>query len=109
MFQRKDRVTSLIHGELSKILLKEVEFPGTLITIVSVDIDKKMERALIGVSVHPSPKGEDVVKNLEKRAGYFQHLLLKKINIKPMPRIMFRFDRGYEHAAEIEKLLIDKK
>lgn len=95
----------MIHAELAKIILKETEFPGVLVTVTSVEIDKKMDRALIGITVHPSQKSKSALENLGKRAGYFQHLLLKKINIKPMPRIIFKHDKGPENAAQIEKLL----
>jgi ribosome-binding factor A len=106
---RADRVASLIHAELSKIILREVETPpGVLVTITAVDVDKKLERALIGISVHPSEKAEAAVNLLQKRAPYLGHLLFTTINIKPMPQIVFRLDKGYEHAADIEKLLLDE-
>lgn len=109
MFQRYERVASLIHAELSKIILKEVEFPpGVLVTIASLDLDKKMERAIVGISIIPSDKADIALKMLESRAGYLHSLLLKQINIKPMPHLMFKIDKGFEHAANIEKLLIDK-
>mgnify|MGYP001568128623 CR=1 FL=1 len=109
MFNRSDRVSSLIHSELSQIILKEVEFPpGVLVTIASLDLDKKMERAIIGVSVIPSDKSDVVLKMLCNRTGYLQMLLLRKINIKPMPQLVFAIDKGYEHAANIEKLLIEQ-
>jgi ribosome-binding factor A len=41
----------------------------------------------------------------EKSAGHLQHLLNKKMNIRPMPRIAFAPDRGLENAAKVEKLL----
>lgn len=109
MFQRSERVSSLIHSELSKIILKEIEFsPGVLITVTSVEIDKKMDRAMVGITVLPGDIAEKVLGVLEIRAGYLQHLLLKKVNIKPMPRLMFCLDKGFENAAKIEKLLKDK-
>lgn len=109
MFTRSERVASLIQSELSQIILREVEFPqGVLVTIASMDLDKKMERAIIGVSVIPSEKSDIVLKMLTNRTGYLQMLLLKKINIKPMPQLVFAIDRGYEHAANIEKLLIEQ-
>jgi ribosome-binding factor A len=44
---------------------------------------------------------------LKAHAGQFQYLLLRKINIKPMPRITFALDHGLENAAKVEKLLED--
>ena len=43
-----------------------------------------------------------------KAEKYLQHLLRKRINIKPMPQIRFEIDYGAENAAQVEKLLIDE-
>ena len=108
-FFRSQRVESLIAGELGKIIIREVEFPvGSLVTIVRVDVDKKIARAKVFMSVIPSKIEEAALRILTARAGELQHLLMKKINIKPMPRILFEIDHGNEHAAHIEKILGDE-
>jgi len=96
----------LIREELSKMILREVEL-SALATITEVEVDKKLEGARVKVSVLPSTAAaeEQVLDALEQKAGYLQHLLLKKINIKPMPRIVFVIDHGFENAALVEKLL----
>jgi ribosome-binding factor A len=103
---RTERVSKLIREELAKIIAREIELPGVLATITEVDIARKMEDAKVNLSVIPGEKAETVLKELNKRAGYLQHLLLKKINIKPMPRIAFVIDHGYENAAKVEKDLM---
>jgi len=106
MYQRHQRVESLIQSELNKIILKELEFPGALVTITSVEAQKDLNFANISVSVLPSEKNEEVLKNLDKNKKRLQHLLLKKINIKPMPKLRFKIDIGLEKAAELEKKFI---
>ncbi len=101
---RSERVGKLIREELSKIMLREAEFPA-LVTITQVEVDKNLEGARVNVSVIPASGNDDVLAILNKQAGYFQHLLLRKINIKPMPRIFFAIDHGFENAATVEKLL----
>jgi ribosome-binding factor A len=105
-FHRAERVSKLIREELAKIIIKEMEFPGVLVTLTEVEIDKKMEHAKVGVSVLPEAAEEKVMRNLESRTGWLQHLLFVKINIRPMPMIAFHADRGYENAAEVEKALL---
>jgi len=128
MNYRPERVSSLIQEELGRLILREVEFePGVLITITYVDVDKKLGRARVGMSVlspsarfaeaparranlasgGPSEKAGEALKILGAAAGKLQWLLLKKINIKPMPQIIFEIDRGSEHAAEVEKALLE--
>jgi ribosome-binding factor A len=106
-FFRSQRVQSLIQDQLSQIIGRELEFNGALVTVMEVDVDKKMERAKIRVSVIPSNKEDDALRELERSAGRLQHILLKKINIKPMPRIMFELDHGAVNAATVEKVFLE--
>jgi ribosome-binding factor A len=105
---RAERVSDLIQEELNKIILKEVETPGALLTITEVDVSKDLEGAIVKFSVYPSEKAESILKILNRRAGHLQYLLMKKINIKPMPKISFKIDYGPEKAAGVEKALLNK-
>lgn len=107
MKYRPLRVGELIQKELALIMARELEFMDSLVTVTSVEVDKKMERALVNISVIPSDNFSDVLAKLQKVQGYLYHLLFKKLNIKPMPHIMFREDRGFENAAKIEKKLLE--
>ncbi|HEX4104542.1 MAG TPA: ribosome-binding factor A [Candidatus Paceibacterota bacterium] len=104
-FFRSERVQKVIREELAKIILREFEFPDALVTITEVEVDKKLERARVLVSVLPAAGSEEALAALEKRAGHLQHLLNVKMNIRPMPRIAFSLDRGPENAALVEKHL----
>ena len=108
-FFRSQRVSKLVREELAKIIVREVEFSDALVTITEVEIDKKLDHAKVNVSVIPSTAGAAALAELSKRAGYLQHLLIKKINIKPMPRISFALDRGPENSAVVEKLIEEGK
>lgn len=106
MQHRPLRVSKLIREALSEIIARELEFGGALVTITEVEIDKKIEHAKIWVSILPQKKEKDALRVLRSAQGNLQHLLLKKINIKPMPRIAFEIDRGPGEAAKVEKLLL---
>ena len=106
MYQRHQRVESLIREQLDKLILKELEFPGALVTLVGVETQKDLDYAAVRVSVIPAEKSEEVLKILIQNQKNLRHLLLKKINIKPMPEIQFKLDLGLEKAAELEKTFI---
>ena len=108
MHYRNLRVGGLIRNELGRILLKEFEFPGVLLTVTDVTVDKKLEGARVEVSVLPAGKADETMRALKKNQGLLQHLLLKKINIKPMPRIRFVINHGPENAANVEKILLEE-
>ena len=100
----------MIQEELSKIIVREIEFPeGSLATITNVEVEKKLESAKVLVSVLPSSVAPAAMRILEKSAGELQYLLMKKINIKPMPRIRFELDHGMENAAAVEKRLLEER
>ncbi len=110
MNYRPERVSNLIKEELSAIIVKNVEFPASsLVTITDVNVDKKLEHAKIGISVLPSEGADKVLRILSKVAGHLQYLLMKRVNIKPLPRIVFEIDHGIEKLAKIEKILLDDK
>ena len=108
-FFRADRVSSVIREELGKLLTRELEFPGAIVTITEVEADKKLDRAAGYVSVFPSEKAPEIMRILGEATPRLQHLLLRKMNIKPMPRIEFRHDIGPERAAGVEKALLEDK
>ena len=102
MNHRIERINSLIQEELAKILVREIDFRGALATVTGVATLKKFDYATVGVSVIPSDRSDDVLRTLTKACPHLQYLLMKKMNIKPMPRIRFEIDRGLEKAAEME-------
>src|SRR6185295_7003089 len=102
---RELRVGSLIREELGKLLLREVDFGKSIVTITEVEVDGKMVWADIYVSVIPSEQAPVALQSLSRATHHLHHLLNKKLNIRPMPMIRFKIDRGPEKAAEVEKLL----
>jgi len=108
MHHRVERVNNLIQEELSKIIVKELEFPA-LTTLTEVETSNDLSRAAVKFSVLPSEKSEEVFKIFNKNLRHLQYLLMKKVNLKPMPQISFEIDRGLETAAKVEKLLLKDK
>lgn len=119
-YLRHERVSELIRKELGEIILRELEFPGAFMTILEVDVTKKIDYARVHVSVIPrfaeasrgKPSSEiekDVLHVLNSKRRELQNLLLRKINIRPMPEISFEIDHGAEKAAEIEKVFIEEE
>ena len=106
MNYRALRVANVIRDELGILIMRELEFSG-LVTITRVEIDGKMEKAHVGISVIPSAEAEASLKTLKAAQGLLQHKLLRKLNFKPMPRIEFEIDHGTEKAAEVEKILLE--
>jgi ribosome-binding factor A len=102
---RSERAGSVIQIELSKMIIRDIELSGGLITVVEVSVDKKMEHARAHISVIPESLEAVALRKLNMKIGEFQHALNRKMGIRPMPLISFVLDRGNENAAKVEKLL----
>ena len=90
------------------MLLRELEFPGALVTISAVEVTKKLDLARVEVAVLPAEQGERVLKSLIAAQRELQFKLGRKLNIKPMPSLKFEIDHGVENAAAVEKRLMEE-
>ena len=104
---RPVRVSNLIHEELGRILVRELEFPGVLVTITDVDVTKKLDLARVRIAVWPSERSKEVLHGLQEARPVLQRLMMKKINIRPTPHLEFEIDHGNEKAAQIEKVALE--
>ncbi|MEY4731223.1 MAG: ribosome-binding factor ribosome-binding factor [Candidatus Parcubacteria bacterium] len=100
------RVAGVIRDETAKLLLRDFDFDGALVTVTDVTVEPSFAWADIFVSVIPSEKASEALDQLAQRTGDIHHYLNRKMNIRPMPRIRFAIDHGPEKAADIEKILL---
>jgi len=90
MNYRNLRVAKLIQEELGKIIQREIDFGNSVIvTITEVEVLKDLSQAKIKIGVMPESGAEEVLNLLNNRQPFLQNLLMKRINIKPMPGIVF--------------------
>lgn len=105
MKERILKINRLIKEKIADIVLKEIFFKNTLITIQSVDTSKDLKYSKIKVSVMPFIQSSEVLKILQKRTPNIQKQLNKFLKIKFVPRIIFKIDRTEETAGRIEGIL----
>jgi len=103
---RLDRVNSLIQRELSQFFNKELEFPeSALVTITEVETNVDIDEAKIWISVFPFGAAKKVLSFLNKKIGFCQQFLNKKLKMHFVPKISFSLDEIENQAGEIEDLL----
>lgn len=108
MKYRKERLSNIIEEELSKLIIRELEFEGALVTITGVKISDDTAFADVLFSVLPSDKVKEVSKTFERSAGHLQKLLIRKLSLRNIPYIRFEYDSGLEKAQKVEKILIEE-
>ncbi len=104
----KDRKKELIKVKLSSILLKSSsnpKFEG--VTIIDVKLSPDSASAVIYYSIFGSKiDTSDITEALNKASGFFQARLAKTLKSRNTPKLRFVFDGGFDHSANIDKLLV---
>ncbi len=106
MSRRIEKVDQLIKKELSGIILKELNFPrDLLVTLTRVEVSSDLREAKVYVSVLPAGKGKDVLQTLDSFLYLLQQKLNKRLQMRPLPRIVFKKEEKTGEAGRIEELL----
>ncbi|MEA2113155.1 MAG: ribosome-binding factor A [Patescibacteria group bacterium] len=105
MSQRIKKVNELLKQEVSKLLLKEVDFGNVFVTITNVDTSPNLQQSKIKISVIPTEKREEVLSAIKRNIFHIQKALNKKLYMRPVPKIIFEVDKIEEKAQRIEEIL----
>tara|TARA_B100001093_G_scaffold396179_1_gene383212 strand:+ start:1014 stop:1361 length:348 start_codon:yes stop_codon:yes gene_type:complete len=111
---RAEKVSDLLKKEISLIIINEIKDPrlqNINITAVKVSDDigiASVFYSIIGESIHKSDSKIDS-KILMKFSGMIRSNLAKKLKMRRIPKIIFRFDESIEYSENIEKLLRNLK
>lgn len=107
---RIPQVNELIRRELSKIILKEVEFPkDTLVTITRVQTSSNLIQAKIYIGVMPENQASRILQILNQQIFNLQQIINKRLRMRPIPKIKFVEEKETRKAEEIEKILEEIK
>lgn len=104
MSQRLQRVNELLKREISAVIQREFEFPGSLVTITGVDTTQDLKEAKVYVSILGPGMGTVMTKLREKR-GLIQSRLTKRVVLKNTPILDFRADSSAERGIGLVHLL----
>lgn len=104
---RVGRVGEQIKKELSHILQTEFKDPRIgFVTITAVEVTNDLSFAKIYLSVlGDEQQRENTLKALERGAGFIRQELGKRIRLRKIPELVFKFDTSIEYGSRIEGLL----
>ena len=86
---RNLKIASLIEKILGRILVRDFNFEGAVVTIVSVEVSPDLLQAKIGLGILPKEKELEVVAKLNESHKYLEHLLLKQMRVRGIPKLLF--------------------
>jgi ribosome-binding factor A len=113
MFDRGERLKELFK-EIVVELLREVKDPGLsgFLTVTGVDLtadrkDLKVYYSILGTDM----ERERAAQALERAAPYIRSLLKKRVTVKVVPNLHFKYDDTPRKASRIDELLnkLDKE
>ncbi len=86
---RNLKMASLVREKLNEIFLRDFNFDGALVTIADVEVNEKLETAVVKLSILPFEMGPKAYTIIDERRSDLQRQLARKMNVKPMPRLKF--------------------
>jgi len=108
MVHRIERVNHLIRQEISELLRREVKDPrlGGLVSITQVETSADLKYAKVFVSCLGSEEEKkEVLSTLTSAAGFLHNELTKRLKLRHVPELDFRWDNSIEKGARILELL----
>jgi ribosome-binding factor A len=95
-------VEKLIRAEIWILLQRKVKDPRVHdITITEVDVSPDLKNARILFSLLGDEAAqEEALAGLESAAGYMRSELMKVLDLRPMPILVFEFDESFHRTEE---------
>jgi ribosome-binding factor A len=108
--ERLPRINELIKEEISKILLREVEFlPEVLVTVTRVETTIDLLDTNVFISVFPESYYSKTMEFLTRKTGFLQKEIKQILRMRPLPRLHFLAEKETRKAARIEEILEELK
>lgn len=109
MSRRTNRVNDLLQEELADLILREVKDPRVsagLLSITEVIVSPDLRHATVYVS-HLGTEAEraDALQGLAQAAHFLHHELLRRLKMRHVPELSFRFDPSIERGARLARLI----
>lgn len=106
-FKRAERVGDLIKREISEMLIRGIKDPRiSMVTITRVNISDDLRVAKVYFSVMGGD--EDRKRNLQglnSAKGFIKREVGKRIHLRYVPDIIFKFDPSLEYAEHINRMI----
>lgn len=104
---RVGRVGEQIKKELSQIIQSELKDPRIgFITVTGVDVTNDFSQAKVYLSVLGSDEQkEETLKALTRSTGFIRSELGKRIRMRKIPELLFKFDESIDYGSKIQGLL----
>ena len=107
MSRRTDRVAETLRAELSAIIRDDVRDPRvSLATVSTVLVSRDLGHAQVMVSVLGEEEAREAcIEALQRAKGFVRSQLARRVQMRSVPDLVFKLDRGAEHSQHMTDLL----
>ena len=105
---RQHKIARLIQKELSEIFLLQTKaMQGVLVSVSAVRISPDMSYARAYISVFPSERSAEIVKNINENVKAMRFELGKRVRfqLRIIPELKFFVDDSLDYVDHIDELL----
>ena len=105
---RQNKISRLIQKEMSEIfLLQTKSMNGVLVSVSAVRISPDMSIARVYLSVFPSERSQEIVKNINDNMKSIRYELGTRVRhqLRIIPELKFFVDDSLDYAERIDELL----
>ncbi len=108
MAYKTQRLERIIEREIGSILLSSKDERLRFVTITKVNLTSDASIATVFYSVIGNENQISATeKSLENAKGYIRSSLGKKLEIRKIPELNFKYDTSMEYGARIDSILKD--
>lgn len=106
---RPNRLAETLKEEISQLIRVELKDPRIgFVTLTSVDVADDLSHAKVYISVlGTEDEGTASLEALNRAAGFVRSEIGKRVRLRHVPSIVFKYDPSIQHGAHIAKLLKD--
>lgn len=108
---KRERIENIIKKEISSMLLSEVKDERLkYVTITNVNLTNDLSIATVYYTVlGEKDQIAETSDSLLEAKGFIKGLLSKRLDIRKIPDLRFKYDESFEHGNRIEEILKNLK
>ena len=105
--RRLDKVNELMKREIGTFIQKEFEWPGTIVSILDVEITEDLKEGRVWVGVVGRMAPAQVIEKLSRKRGEIQKAVSKRVVLRNTPKLTFKHDNSAQRGVNLVNLLDD--
>ena len=105
--RRTERVADLVKQEVSQIIQQEMKAPRIRLgTVTTVEVSVDLRHARVYFSVLGSQADQKAsLEGLERAKGFIRSQLGRRIKLRHIPELLFRYDESFDYAQRISNVM----